>query len=156
MYPVNTNWQVIVPKLNSKGRDLLVVSNRWQTQMHICKLIRWLFSTGTAFGALTLFVGRQEESDWVMRCWWGYLSGARCRLFACGPTYATASQNPIVSCLIWIQISFTFLLPAYPDCPGKDAIKMGLVVVVVSRRAWVSQLLLWSWVAAFCMARCPF
>jgi len=26
MYPVNTNWQVIVPKLNSKGRDLLVVS----------------------------------------------------------------------------------------------------------------------------------
>jgi cyclin-dependent kinase 5 len=25
MYPVNTNWQVIVPKLNSKGRELLVV-----------------------------------------------------------------------------------------------------------------------------------
>jgi len=29
MYPVNTNWQVIVPKLNSKGRDLLVVGDVW-------------------------------------------------------------------------------------------------------------------------------
>ena len=36
----------------------------------------------------------------VMRCWCGYLSGARCRLFAYGPAYATASQNPIISCLI--------------------------------------------------------
>ena len=37
---------------------------------------------------------------WVMRCWCGYLSGARCRLFAYGPADATASQNPIISCLI--------------------------------------------------------
>jgi len=29
-----------------------------------------------------------------MRCWRGYLSGARCRLFAYGPADATASQNP--------------------------------------------------------------
>jgi len=29
------------------------------------------------------------------------------------------SQNPIVSCLIWIQTGFTFLVPAYPCCPGK-------------------------------------
>ena len=42
--------------------------------------------------------GRQEEhlvcKHWVMRCWCGYLSGARCRLFAYGPADATASQNP--------------------------------------------------------------
>jgi len=38
--------------------------------------------------------------NWVMRCWCGYLSGARCRLFAYGPADATASQNPIISCLI--------------------------------------------------------
>jgi len=31
-------------------------------------------------------------------CWRGYLSGARCRLFAYGPADATAS--PIISCLI--------------------------------------------------------
>ena len=38
-----------------------------------------------AFSALTLLVGRQEQhpayKNWVMRCWCGYLSGARCRFF---------------------------------------------------------------------------
>jgi len=38
---------------------------------------------------LTLLVGLQEEhpacKHWVMRCWCGCLSGARCRLFAYGP-----------------------------------------------------------------------
>ena len=43
-----------------------------------------------------------------MRCWRGYLSGVRCRLFAYGPADATASQNPITSCLIQIQTGFTF------------------------------------------------
>ena len=54
-----------------------------------------------AFSASTLLVGRQEEhpacKNWVMRCWCGYLSAARCRLFAYGPADATASQNPIIS-----------------------------------------------------------
>ena len=48
----------------------------------------------SAFSALTLLVGCQEEhpacKNWVMRCWCGYLSGARCRLFAYGPADATA------------------------------------------------------------------
>ena len=54
------------------------------------------YNTGknTAFSALTLLVGRQEQhpacKHWVMRCWYGYLSGARCRLFAYGPADATA------------------------------------------------------------------
>jgi len=39
----------------------------------------------------------------VMRCW----PGARC--------------HPIISCFIKIQIGLTFLVPAYPGCPGKDA-----------------------------------
>ena len=34
-----------------------------------------------------------------MRCCCGYLSGARCRLFAYGPADAIASQNPVISCL---------------------------------------------------------
>ena len=55
-------------------------------------------SSKTAFTALTLLVGRQEEhpacKNWVMRCWCGYLSGARCRLLAYGPADATPSQNP--------------------------------------------------------------
>ena len=48
--------------------------------------------------------GRQEghpacKKNWVVRCWRGYLSAARCRLFAYGPADATASQNSIISCL---------------------------------------------------------
>jgi len=58
-----------------------------------------------------------------MRCWRGYLSGARCGLFAYGPGDATASQNSIISCLILIQTGFTFLAPAYPGCPRKEAVK---------------------------------
>jgi len=53
---------------------------------------------------LTLLVERQVEhpvrKNWVIRCWCGYLSGAGCRLFAYGPADATASQNPVISCLI--------------------------------------------------------
>jgi len=30
------------------------------------------------------------------------------------------SQNPIVFCLIYIQTGFTFLIPAYPGCTGKE------------------------------------
>ena len=33
------------------------------------------------------------------------------------------SQNPITSCLIYIQIGFTFLVPAEPGCLGKEAVK---------------------------------
>ena len=61
--------------------------------------------------------------NWVMRCWCGYLSGARCRLCAYGPADATASQNPIISCLIHVLTGYTFLVLAYPGCSGKEAIK---------------------------------
>jgi len=53
-----------------------------------------------AFSALTLLAGRHPAcKPWVMRCWCGYLSAVRCRLFAHGPADATASQTPIISCL---------------------------------------------------------
>jgi len=51
-----------------------------------------------AFSALTSLIEHQEEhlacKNWVMRCWCGYLSGARCRLFAYGPSDATAIPKP--------------------------------------------------------------
>jgi len=31
--------------------------------------------------------------------------------------------HPIISCFIKMQTSLTFLVPAYPGCPGKEAIK---------------------------------
>ena len=42
----------------------------------------------------------QPLKNWVMRCWCGYLSATRCRLFAYGPADATAILKSIISCLI--------------------------------------------------------
>ena len=39
------------------------------------------------------------------------------------PADATASQNPIISCIVYIQTGFAFLVPAYPGYTGKEAIK---------------------------------
>ena len=36
----------------------------------------------------------QPVKNWVLRCWCGYLCGARCRLFAYGPADATAIPKP--------------------------------------------------------------
>ena len=82
----------------------------------------WLIIS--AFGALTLLVWRQEGhpvcKNWVVRCWHGYLSGARYKWFAYGPADATATPSSIApENLEW----FTFLVPAYPGCPGIKAIK---------------------------------
>ena len=50
-----------------------------------------------------------------------FQSEARCMLFAYGLADATASENPIISCLNKIQTGFTLLVLAYLDCPGKEA-----------------------------------
>ena len=31
--------------------------------------------------------------------------------------------HPIISCFIKIQIGLTFLVPAYPGCPGKESVR---------------------------------
>jgi len=36
-----------------------------------------------------------------------------------------------VSCSSKIQIGFTFLVPAYPGCPGKEAVKWLLLLLCV-------------------------
>ena len=55
--------------------------------------------------------------NWVVGCWRGYLSGARCRL-------------PLtVSWFSKIQIGFTFLVLAHPGSPGKRAVKRVCVCV---------------------------
>jgi len=60
-----------------------------------------------ACSALTLLIGWQEGhpacKNWVMRCWRGYLSGARCKWFACGPADATVTSSslaPVTSRMI--------------------------------------------------------
>jgi len=79
-------WQLA--RLLLTRRIARSLSNSWAS----CTL---LFEQ-LAFRALTLLVGLQVGhpawKNWVIRCWCGYLSGARCRLFA--------SQPLIISCLI--------------------------------------------------------
>ena len=53
-----------------------------------------------------------------------YLSGARCRLFTYGSADATAIPKPRdLLPHLYPDWFCTFLLPAYPGCPGKEAIK---------------------------------
>ena len=62
------------------------------------------------FSALTLLVGRQEghptRKNWVVRYWHGYLSGARCKLFAYGVADATATPSslaPVKSSMVYLS-----------------------------------------------------
>jgi len=54
-------------------------------------------------------------------------------MFAYGRADATAIQNLIVSCFIKIQNGFTFLVPAEPGCPGKEAINRCFIFVIQSQ-----------------------
>jgi len=71
--------------------------------------------------------GIRPVKKWVVRCWRGYLSGARCRL-----AYAQLMPlPPTVSCFSKIQIGFTFLVLAHPGSPEKRAVKRVCVCVRV-------------------------
>jgi len=79
----------------------------------------------SAFSDLTLLVRRQEghpackkQSGGVLAWTHGYLSAATKHMAQLMPLPLT------VSCSSKILIGFTtFLVPAYPGCPGKEAVK---------------------------------
>jgi len=55
--------------------------------------------------------------------WWG-VGVAVCLERGAGLHMAQLMPVPLtVSCSSKIQIGFTFLVPAYPGCPGKEAVK---------------------------------
>ena len=58
----------------------------------------------------------------MMRCWCGYLSGVRCRLFAYGPADATAIPKT-KSSLASFKSRLVLPLPDYLGYSGKEAIK---------------------------------
>ena len=70
-----------------------------------------------------LLVGWQEGHRPVKTEWWG------AGMVICleqGADLHMAQLMPLpltVSCSSKIKIGFTFLVPAYPGCPGKEAIK---------------------------------
>jgi len=63
----------------------------------------------------------QPVKNWVTRCWHGYLSGVRSKWFCIWSS--SCHCHPVTSCFLKIQNGFSFLVPAYPDCPVKEAIK---------------------------------
>jgi len=83
------------------------------------------------FNALTLLVGRQEErltcnklSDEALVWLSVWSEQTICMWSSC------CYCHPVVSCFIKIQNGFTFLVPAYPGRPGKEAVRrlsVGLV-----------------------------
>ena len=82
-----------------------------------------LSGLSSAFSALTLLVGRQEGHWPVKNEWWG--TGVVICLER-GADLHMAQLMPLpltVSCSSKIQIGFTSLVPAYPGCPGKEAVK---------------------------------
>jgi len=69
-----------------------------------------LTSLYTAFSALMLLAGWQEGhlacKNWVLRHWYGYLSGARCKWFAYVPADATATPSslaPVKSRMVFLS-----------------------------------------------------
>jgi len=77
-----------------------------------CK-VKFLFlfaEAGGAFCGLTLLAGHREKhlacKNWVIKCWRGYLSGARCKWFAYGPADATATPSSVASLKSRIVLPF--------------------------------------------------
>jgi len=62
-----------------------------------------------------------------MRCWLGFcLERAESDLNVYGPAAATATPSSLAS--LKIQNGLTFLVPAYPGCPGKEAVEWVFVI----------------------------
>ena len=109
----------------------------------------WVFTAWTAFcGASVLYLnclyhvpsvlwrcwlgGRKgiwPVKNWVVGCWRGYLSGARC---TADLHMAQLMPLPLtVSCFSKIQIGFTFLVPAHLGSPGKGPLNGGVCVYLL-------------------------
>jgi len=101
------------------------------TRSHLTNLY-YMHTTHTAFSALPSVLwccwlgikkGIRACKNWVVGCWHGYLSAARCRLIQ-------LMQVPFtVSCFSKIQIAFSFLLPVHPGSAGQRAVKWVCVPV---------------------------
>jgi len=77
-----------------------------------------------AFSALTLLVGRPEGHPACKKQSGGVLVWLSCLERGADLHMAQLMPLPLtVSCSSKIQIGFTFLVPAYPGYPGKEAVK---------------------------------
>ena len=97
----------------------------------IIEVVSCLFTGCVAFSALTLLVGRKEGHPACKKLSGGVLAWLSV-WNEVQAAYAQLMPLPLtVSCSSKIQIGFTFLVPAYPGCPGKEAVKWLLLLRVV-------------------------
>ena len=86
---------------------------------HTCIFSVFKFFAGTFFTfALTLLVGHQEEHPACKNEWWGAGVGLQ---WGANDLHIIQLMPlpPVISYFIKVQISLTFLVPAYPGCPEK-------------------------------------
>ena len=108
--PLNTCGEVTSQNVWSLNNRRFVWS--WGGENLSCYSVLWRCWLGGRKGI-------RPVKNWVVRCWCGYLSGARCRL-----EHAQLMPLPFtISCSSKIQIGFTFLVPAHPGSPGQRAVK---------------------------------
>ena len=79
-----------------------------------------------AFSAWTLFVGLQKVhpacKNWVMGCWRGYV-WSKVQIVCIWSSWSHCIRKP-QHLLPHLNLDwFIFLVPAYPGCPGKEAVK---------------------------------
>jgi len=89
--------------------------------------------------------GVRPIKNWVVACWHGCLSGVRCRL-ACSPADASATHYLLLQ---YLQIGFTFLVPAHLGSPRQGAIKRVCVcvcVIVLFFGWWMHTFVVLGWV----------
>ena len=87
-----------------------------------------VFIIYSAFSALTLLVGQQEGHPACKK-----QSGGVLAWLSCLERGADLQLMPLpltVSCSSKIQIGFTFLVPAYPGCPRKEAVKWLYIALI--------------------------
>jgi len=101
--------------------DLLFSSSIAPSFVHLILSLKHLYKCLQCFDAVGWAAGR--ASGLSKTEWWG--TGVVICLER-GADLHVAQLIPLpltVSCSTKIQIGFTFLVPAYPGCPGKEAAK---------------------------------
>ena len=120
LYFVQTNWQQVVPKLNSKGRDLLVVSHQSKPMpksIPVCAS-GWTtlkLSVGTAWKwLLRPFQGKAiMRSDGHIHAWWllwQYWQLLLQNLLVCNPAHRMSADEGMQ------HLYFSDLNPAIKQC----------------------------------------
>jgi len=110
-WDVNLNWITWLPKI--------LCSDWWRGMAHIPP---YTLQYSRASVLLHCWLGGRKSiqpvKSWVMTCWYGYLFGVKCTVLH---VVQLMPLSPIISCFIKIQNGFSFLVPACPGCPGKEA-----------------------------------